>query len=180
MPEKLQESNNDVKYEEGADVVSGICMGASTLWCKKALKNSFLVNPRYCELEQAKDLTNFFVNKTEFGKCPILERLGNLLSQSGVNWIPAFNPKRSLPELVSYIQKNPGVYLLLGGTHVMAISYQSDVCYFYDVEKGIYSCEPSKLLMEIKNIRPSEFHLTGLYGWYGLRCIGDKHLRLAE
>ncbi len=178
--------------EEG---YTGICMGASALWCLNAMRGNFRFNPhkQLKDLNQARKWAKHYVEVIP-GIVPcrdlpvynriVSERLRILLKDVKIKGTKVHLPAGRSDRLINHIKENSGIYLIIGGTHVMGVSSVMDNYYFYDNMTGLYECSEANLASEIKRIRtPAEWanHATveprvfgknnsNGYGWHGVKC----------
>jgi len=153
---------------------AGVCMGASAQWCKEARRGYYHCDPHLpSNMELTKELTTKFVEDSKGSTVDRLKKLLELVGISGATTIYTCNAKST--ELMSYIKKHAGVYLIIAGTHVMAVSSREGKYYFYDNMNGLYRCHDKEgLEAVIKKLRgphgEEEWSLSGPDGWRGIKC----------
>ena len=175
-----------------SDAYTGICMGATALWCLNAMRGSFRFNPHkhLSDLNRAKKLTNSYVGKISGGytSYPVYNQLvplhlNQLLAKVKIKGTVTPNPGGRSDTLIAYIKNNPGIYMIIGGSHVMGVSSVMDNYYLFDNMTGLYEFSTkANLDFEIRRIRgEDEWNIsaqpvmvggyqTGGLGWHGVKC----------
>jgi hypothetical protein len=119
-------------------------------------------------LDRSKELTRGFCSDLSGG---IVLRLRKLLYSAGLDGVSTVS-QTGAEAVVGTMRDHPGIYLFIAGTHVMAASSLPGREYLLDNESGLYKCDDATALFNlIKNLRRSEWNLTGTYGWYAVKCM---------
>lgn len=155
----------------------GKCMGASAHWCENAIKTSnYKFNPHTPGqiLQKTESLTKWFCEETNKGGKLVLV-LRQLLHRVG---IAAYQPPETLGsfryvDVIGAMKRTPDIYLVGGGTHVMAASTKKNpYCWFLDNENGIYRCRDlDSWEQQIQENRHDAYVYSVEKGWHHWLCV---------